>query len=167
MPRLWAQWLYAFHRPKRSLARRLHVLRMHRCGALARHARGEARALLRQIAKLYGTQACESASDMQDLEWDPEPAGSKHGSWGLGGFWQALPTPCPAMAPATAYCEYPEGSLCQKAAVSVRFAVCEGKGSGRRAGEDRGRAVRCAVLPRRRCATDFGLVGPTLRPTRQ
>jgi hypothetical protein len=47
--------------------------------------------LLRQIAKLYGTQACESASDMQDLEWDPEPAGSKHGSWGLGGFWQALP----------------------------------------------------------------------------
>ena len=91
MPRLWAQWLYAFHRPKRSLARRLHVLRMHRCAALARHARGEARALLRQIAKLYGTQACESASDMQDLEWEPEPAGSKHGSWALGGFWQALP----------------------------------------------------------------------------
>ena len=128
---------------------------------------GEARALLRQIAKLYGTQACESASDMQDLEWDPEPAGSKHGSWGLGGFWQALPTPCPAMAPATAYCEYPEGSLCQKAAVSAPFAVCERKVSGRRAGEDRGRAVRCAILPRRRCAADFGLVGPTLRPTTQ
>jgi hypothetical protein len=81
------------------------------------------------------------------------------GGWAASGR-HCPPLAPPFMAPAAAYCEYPEGSLCQKAAVSVRFAVCEGKVSGRRAGEDRGRAVRRAVLPRRRCAPIPAWPGP-------